>query len=225
MRQIEKIECDADFQRHLTDLGGVNYFGEPMFRIVWAQSLMTLMPTASGIYEEEPLDFDPCWLLQKWIPPEAFGTPALYEYMMRDEETGMPLGGPYPEFGQYETIVKFKSARLDTAKQQLEITTIPLDWEIIEHALPMMIQAALMNHEEIKAVRRAEKELAAKQVQNEMTDRLFDSLPEFYGPVSFAGQQNRTALIDREMAKIERQWRALGLDRKRLPRGFFQGKN
>lgn len=221
---IECVECDRDFAHGLADLGGYNYLGEPVFRMVWAQAVRMETP-GQTIYVEEPVPGmnQPCWALQKWLPPEAYGTPELYELLFKDEETGLLLTGPYPEFGRYETIIVFKHAHFDEALKRIIIETIPLDWDVLELALPMLLRCQEMTASQIAVMKAAEKDALEKAKLQQMEDRLYDALPSFYGPVSFGGQRMRTSLIERETAKVERQWRLLPKHlRKAPPRGFFQ---
>lgn len=210
--------CDADFAQHLADIGGVNYNGDPIFRIVWAAAETMSVLSPEGIYEDEHLSNDPIWVLQRWAPPESFGTPELHNMLMADPETGLPLT-PYPEFGMYVDVIAFKFRRVEN--NELKITTIPLDWELIEHAVPIMLQVQEMTFWERKAAIQADKDLRKKAELDRLTDQMLDALPSFYGPVSLRDQQNRTALIDREVAKIEAQWKRFSpLFKKNMPRGF-----
>lgn len=221
---IEDLVCDLDFAQGLADLGGYNYLGEPVFRMMWASAVRMETPGNHGIYVEEPVPGmnQPCWALQKWLPPEAYGTPELYEMLFKDEETGLMLTGPYPEFGRYETVILFKSAHFDEALKRIIITTIPLDWDVLELALPMLLRCQELTAAEIKAVKAAEKEALERAKLQQMEDRLYDALPSFYGPHSFGGQKMKTSLIDREMAKVEAQWRRLPPHLRKGQRGFFQ---
>ena len=221
---IETLECPPDFAKSLADLGGYNYFGEPVFRMVWAQAVRMETPGDHGIYVEEPVPGmnQPCWALQKWLPPEAYGTPELYELLFKDEQTGLMLTGPYPEFGRYETIILFKHTHFDQALKQVIIETIPLDWDVLELALPMLQRCQTMTSAEIAAVKAAEKEALEKAKLQRMEDQLYDALPSFYGPHSFGGQKMKTSLIERESRKIEEQWRRLPAHIRRGRRGIFQ---
>lgn len=218
----EEIACPEDFAKDLADLGGYNYFGEPLFRLLWQQNQTRTIPSPEGPwYIEEWAGFrDPIWILQKWMPPEAYGSPEMYYWAESFFER--PLCGPYPEFGRYETIAKFKTVTHDSANRKLDIQTLPLNWDTLQGLTAILINAAEMTQWEVAAARQAEKELKDRRQVEEMADRLCDALPTFYGPVDYAGLRNRTALIDRESEKIEKQWNRMGLNRKKLPRGFFQ---
>lgn len=219
----EQIECPSDFAEGLADLGGYNYFGEPIFRLVWKQSLTEINPSPYGHhYTEDWAGFrDPCWVLQKWMPPEAFGTPELYYSVLNDGIFNRAMSAPYPEFGRYETVCEFRSTRIEN--DSLVVETIPLTWDVLLALTALLQSAVVMTQAELAAAKQAEHELREQEKLDRMTDELFDSLPEHYGPTSSAGHPNKTALIDRETAKIEQKWKRLAPVLKgRFPRGFFQ---
>lgn len=202
----------------------MNCFGEPLFRIIWGQTETMQVASEYG-YEHKLIGHNqPCWILQKWMPPEAYGTPDTYYALTADQLTGLPLLGEYPEFGRYETLVTFSSKRYDPMTNELIIDTIPLDWEIIERAIPALLASQEMTYWEVRAAQEAEEAYENACVVSEISDRLHDQLPTFYGPTSHAQIGNRTALIDRKMAQIDREWRKRAADLKLPPRkGFYQG--
>jgi len=222
-RPSERLECPEDFQQHLTDLFGVNRFGEPLFRIIWGQTETQVQLTVDGKYDRVLLGHNqPCWILQRWEPPEVFGTPDHYYFLNRDPESGDVMM-EYPEFGNYTDLVTFQSKNYDAATKELYIETVTLDWSIIEHAFPLIFQTLEMSAMEIESAREQQEAYENSLAVERIADRLYDELPSFYGPTSHAQIANRTALIDRKMAEIEQEWRKHKL---RLPpaRGFYQGK-
>jgi hypothetical protein len=221
---IEHVEVDEDFAQHLADFGGYNYLGEPIFRMIWASAMRMETPGRTIYVEEEvPGMNQPCWVLQQWLPPEAYGPPELYEMLFKDEETGLLLTGPYPEFGRYEPIVMFKDARFDKALRRVVINTIPIDWDVLEFMMRVCLSAQELTDQQIQTLKRAEKDAIEKAKLQSMEDRLYDALPSFYGPTSYGGQRIKTSLIERESAKIEAMWGRLPKHiRKSPPRGFFQ---
>ena len=219
----EHIECPSDFAEGLGQLGGYNYFGEPVFRLIWKQSMTEIHPSPHGHHyvEEWARHRDPCWVLQKWMPPEAFGTPELYYAVLNDGIFNRAMSAPYPEFGRYETVAEFKSTRFED--KELIVETIPLNWDTLMALSFILRRAVEMTQAEIAAAKQAEREMREAEKLERMTDALFDALPEHYGPTSSAGHPNKTALIDREMAKVEQKWKRLApIFKNGLPRGFFQ---
>ena len=104
--------------RRVAEAGGWNRFGEPNYRVVWGWSRLSWIGgewtdrDASGnavrtVVElrREPKYFPvDRWHVEKWVPPEAYGGPLLWE-----RETVKIFGGhrvrqlgPYPYRGEYE---------------------------------------------------------------------------------------------------------------------------
>lgn len=153
-----------------------------------------------------------------------YGTPEVYYELTADKETGLAMLGEYPEFGRYETLVKFLHREYNEATQELEVHTIPLDWNLIESLIPVLQASQEMTYWEQRAIIEQEKaEENARQVDM-IASRLYDDLPAFYGPTSHAARINKTALIDRKKEQIEREWtRRLKYLRQQPRRGFYQG--
>lgn len=220
-RLTERLECPPEFQRHLADIFGVNRFGEPLFRFIWGQTETETMLTPQGYYEPILLGHNqPCWILQQWDAPELYGPPEVFYYLNTDLDTGLPVMA-YPEFGRYRDVITFMSKRYIPATKQLVIETIPLDWMLIDRAIPLLIKSLEMSGALKESMRAQQEETEEAAKVEEIADRLDDALPSFYGPVSHAQIGNRTALIDRKMAQIEQQWKRFNL-RKRPMKGFFQ---
>lgn len=221
---MHPLEC---VQGWLTAIFGVNYMGDPMFRIVWGQTDTFQVAGLHGYTEHYCGHGQPCWVIQMWRPPEMYGTPEIYYALTTDKETGLAMMGEYPDAGRYETIVPLMSKRIDPDSKRLIIETLPLDWELIERCMPVLQQALEMSYWQRKEAIQAAKDFEEHERLMMAVEGMADAMPSFLGPVSYDGQMNRTALIDREMAKIEHEWRRLGFDKlKRRPRtGFFQKPN
>ena len=198
MRLSERIECPPDFQRHVTDLFGVNRFGDPIFRFVWGMTETENRLTIRGTYEPQLIGHNqPCWILQMWQPPELFGTPDFFYFANRDPASGLPLM-EYPEFGRYGDLATFLFRNYDAKTHELRIETIQLDFAIIDRAMPLMIQALEMTESQKELAREQQEAWENAQLVQQIAERLHDDLPTFYGPVSYANQGNRTALIEPE---------------------------
>lgn len=88
---------------------GLNAYSEPLFRIVFAPSVKTLVGGvfADGFsgYRTRPAyrNIGNKWIVEKWI--SAFEhtkmTPEAYDLAFRDPVTGLVLTGPYPTRGVY----------------------------------------------------------------------------------------------------------------------------
>lgn len=199
----------------------MNRFGDPLFRIIWGQT-ETMQIAGKWGYEEKLVgNNQPCWILQRWMPPETYGTPEMYYTLTADPETGLAMLGEYPELGRYETVVILQEKKYDPTTRQLHIETLPMNTDIVERLMGVCMASQEMTYWERKAAKEAEEAYENAQIVSEIADRLYDSLPGFYGPVSYAGLQNRTALIDRKAAEIEQRWKQMDLRRQPM-RGIFQ---
>jgi hypothetical protein len=219
----ERLTCPPAFQSYLTELFGVNVFGEPNFKLVWGQTETFKAATEHG-YEDKLLGHNmACWIILKWQPPEMYGSPDLYYFHDMDEVTGLALCGEYPELGRYEILQPLIAKNYNPQTHALEITTLPLDWDILEIAIPMLMRSQELTYWEKKsALDQIEAMENADQV-NEIADRMFDALPAVYGAQSFAGQGIKTSVLARQMEKIEQKWKQLGVQRREQPtRGLWQ---
>lgn len=97
--------------KELTRIGGVNPYGEPVFRLVWAPTerqvigwkedngLMTYR-NARAVHGE------PCWALMVWEPRELYGSPEAWEWSYGQHPDGYVCGG-YPKYGRYRLLQRF----------------------------------------------------------------------------------------------------------------------
>lgn len=82
-----------EWSLHLKRLGGLNRFGDPLYRIVWGWSRADYYPNPLRSF----------FHFERWLPPEMFGSEESWEAMNReDEENGNhDLASPYPRKGMY----------------------------------------------------------------------------------------------------------------------------
>jgi hypothetical protein len=185
-----------------------------MFRMVWGQTETLRVRGAQRRYTDMLVGHNqPCWLLQRWIPPEMFGTPEEY-YAMSADEDGLSLTGEYPQFGWYDTVVTFIEKRIDG--DQLIIETIPLSYQILESLIPVLKAAQEMTEEEREMNRRAIEARENADTIELITDRLEEAMPAFFGPISYAGQHNHTGSafvrdVEERKKRIAAEWERLGV--------------
>jgi hypothetical protein len=106
-------DCPAWFQDELARIGGLNPYGEPIFRLQWSTEPRTVIggrwdkdgfvgykevPAAAGV---------PCWALMVWEPRDVYGSLDRWEMDYRDEETGLLQCGGYPKHGRYRLLQRF----------------------------------------------------------------------------------------------------------------------
>ncbi len=115
----EQQDVPRELQSRVARAGGFNFFGEPYFRVVWGWSRLTLIGGEWEDYDQNgsllrrAIEFrkEPKYFLgldrfhmEKWMPPETFGTPRQW-YEMTQEVVGgrtISASGPYPSRGEYE---------------------------------------------------------------------------------------------------------------------------
>ena len=114
----EKYEAPESLARRLIVAGGSNRYGEANYRAVWGWNRLAWI---GGKFEERDEDGrlvrevvelrqEPKyaqlnrWHVERWVPPEAYGSPRLWYAQTVEREGGMsvPALGPYPERGEYE---------------------------------------------------------------------------------------------------------------------------
>ncbi|GAC1632892.1 MAG: hypothetical protein NVS9B14_06770 [Candidatus Acidiferrum sp.] len=113
----ETHDTPESVERRLVVAGGRNRFGEPMYRAVWGWNRLAWI---GGKFEEKDaggnlirevvqLRKEPKysqvnrWHIEKWMPPETYGSPATWYAQTTDWKQGnLAALGPYPLRGEYE---------------------------------------------------------------------------------------------------------------------------
>jgi hypothetical protein len=115
----ETHEAPVEVARELALAGGCNRFGEPNYRAVWGWSRLDWIggkwedrDPASGTLVREVIElrrepkYTPHnrWHIERWMPPESYGSPAEWHAQTLEIENGrnIPALGPYPSRGDYE---------------------------------------------------------------------------------------------------------------------------
>lgn len=121
---IEKREIPAWVQHILTRKGGLNPYGEPVFRVIWGGNryykvggiFKTVIEVTDsdgkkvGVVTQRPemrtmLKYHPHrYHLERWLGPEFYGTSEEWYRNSWDEECQMHVMGAYPEKGDYEHV-------------------------------------------------------------------------------------------------------------------------
>ena len=102
----------------LARAGGINRFGEPNHRAVWGWNRLAWIggkfvdrnPSGELLREVVELRLEPKypavnrWHIERWLPPEAYGSPRQWYSQTIERENGVsiPALGPYPSRGDYE---------------------------------------------------------------------------------------------------------------------------
>lgn len=213
----ERLLTPENFQDRLTEMFGVNYFNEPIYKIVWGQVGTRQYAALDGHYDEMLADNQPCWCIQRWRAPECFGTPEMYYEFNADPLTGLCLMGEYPQFGTYETIQPLRTTYRDE-NQDFHIEVFPLDETILEIAIPLLLAAQEYSYLEVQAAQKAEQEQEDKEKVDMIADRLEEAHPSFYGPTSYGSRGFKTSVLDQKMNAISQMWETI------MRQGYIQKK-
>lgn len=114
----ESKQAPESVERAVTRAGGLNRYGEPNFRVVWGWSRLAWIggkwrdTNAQGELVREVIElrqepkYTPHdrWHVERWVPPEAYGSPEQWYEQTSECEDGvmLPALGPYPARGDYE---------------------------------------------------------------------------------------------------------------------------
>ena len=98
--------------------GGVNRFGEPNYRAVWGWSRLEwiggrwedrddsgrLLRETFELRREPKYTPHNCWHIERWLPPESYGSPAEWRAQTIETSGGRSIAalGPYPSRGDWE---------------------------------------------------------------------------------------------------------------------------
>ena len=115
----ETHETPKSVAHSLQIAGGINRFREPNYRAVWGWNRLAWIggkfeerdpATGSLLREVVELRQEPKypavnrWHIEKWLPPELYGSPRQWYAQTLERENGVsiPALGPYPSRGEYE---------------------------------------------------------------------------------------------------------------------------
>lgn len=144
--------CPAAIQARVMRAGGLNRLGEPNFRVVWGWDRLTiiggqwedwehdskgrpvrLLKVAAEYRRMPKYDEYFRWHVEKWMPPEFYGSPASWARQFTVEEGGQRFLelGPYPHRGEYEhcfTIQTPQGEYLDLTPRVVEYIVRAVQW-------------------------------------------------------------------------------------------------
>jgi hypothetical protein len=135
---VERRDTPPEVTEELKLAGGLNRFGEPMFRVIWGfnrivpmsgewqeweHSTAALVDKLTGFSQSRPVirlvrsvietRFEPkylpanCWHLEKWCPPEEYGSPEVWRKQGEEVVQGLTVdtAGEFPSRGEYELVM------------------------------------------------------------------------------------------------------------------------
>lgn len=220
-------ECPPEFQDAFTREGGTNQYGEPIFKLAWAQCETQ---RTGGYFERDGFvgyrDFliggkDACWMLMMWKSAEIFGSDVRWYYHHRDEATGLQELGEYPYSGQYVVLQHLIHREMVNGMMETEI--LEVSSFVVDVMLPAVKYWQALNDEEKTAALTLEMELEENEVLDQMMEAKADCAPAFRGATaSYTNQGCRTSLIAKKVEVMERGMRDAMRIAAKTPRGMMQ---
>lgn len=156
----ERLVCPEHFQRRLTQVGGLNRYRQPNFRLAWAQTETTRQGgewTADGETFRGYLDVLlgdglPHWMLLQWVdagkslempflPPQS---DVAWYAENRCPATGLQILGEYPYHGSYRIALQLVAKVFVAGKMFIEAS--PLSTEIVEMMVPIIKASMEVSH-------------------------------------------------------------------------------
>ncbi|HTQ61956.1 MAG TPA: hypothetical protein VMI32_17160 [Candidatus Solibacter sp.] len=115
----ETHETLENVAHRLERAGGTNRFGEANYRAVWGWNRLawiggkfaehdsttgSLLREVIGLRQEPKYPAVNRWHIERWVPPEIYGSPRLWYAQTIERENGVsiPALGPFPSRGEYE---------------------------------------------------------------------------------------------------------------------------
>jgi hypothetical protein len=114
----ETHDTPESMAHRLARAGGINRFGEPNYRAVWGWNRLAwiggkfedrdehgvLLRERIELREEPKYPAVNRWHIERWLPPEAYGSPRQWYALTIERANGVsiPALGPYPSRGEYE---------------------------------------------------------------------------------------------------------------------------
>lgn len=227
----EQYEAPEWFQDKLTDIGGVNQYDEPIFRVVWGQGgqpeclyrgggawHVEGQPSFTGYRDLLIGGGTPSWCLLQWHPAIHFGTPESYYVGNLDDDTNLQILGEYPYFGKYVMLYNMCYRGMVQGKMQIE--AMPLNSFVLDTVVPIILEAKDISYEKTMAAMKGLKEVEDKKDTDIIEEVMRDSRVAFKGPVSYARQGCRTHFIDKKVESMTRHLNHMSANAKILGKGF-----
>ena len=148
----ERLHCPEHYQRRLTQVGGLNRYGKPNFKLAWAQ---TEVMHQGGEWDNEDGYFVgyrdvllgdglPHWILLQWMDAGKYvemphvnpiSDTGFYSTNL-DPRNGLQIMGEYPYHGSYQIAMPLVAKFAHNG--QLHIEAFPLSTEIVEMMVPII---------------------------------------------------------------------------------------
>ncbi len=161
----ESHETPEGVARRLECAGGHNRFGEPNYRAVWGWNRLAWIggkfeerdpATGALLREVVELRQEPKyptvnrWHIERWLPPEAYGSPRMWQAQTLETANGrsVPALGPFPSRGDYEHCFTLENPRgefVQLTPTVAEYIARGIEWSRVQPRLTR--RAAIENRE------------------------------------------------------------------------------
>ena len=230
--KYQQYLCPEEFQERLTEIGGVNIYDEPNFILVWSQGGDPhSMYRAGGAWSgEDQVSYTgyrdlligggvPCWALLQWHRAEEYGTPEIFYVQNYDEDSNLQTLGEYPYSGRYQMLYNLRWSEMRNGHMYFEM--MPLNTFLLETVVPIITAAKDISWEKTKAVMDDLKEREDQSDVARIEDVMRGTALPFKGSaVSYQKQGCRTALVDKKIEAMQRNWNRMTTTASRLGRGL-----
>lgn len=217
---FEKLEAPAEYQEHVTAIGGLNRFGLPNFRIVWGQTETEFVRgrDANGrsgqhiVFKHGGI---PAWFIETWKPPECFGTPELWYSISWDEETQTHSMGDFPWRGlympapfnlyvkrviggglRYSEPDEHGHRHVEDIPSRMEIEAMPLAHWVLDLIVPNMLKEIDVTNEQRRVALLNIKNAEQMRARQKAYDAYVDATPAFGGKAG-TYESNREAWMQK----------------------------
>src|ERR1700743_1729701 len=118
LKGIERLQCPKHFQDRITQIGGLNRYGDPNFKLAWAQTETTRQGGEWSNEDEHFVGYRDCylgdglphWMLLQWadagksiqLPHLRPQSDVAFYAENLCLKTGMQILGEYPYHGSYQ---------------------------------------------------------------------------------------------------------------------------
>ena len=213
--------CPAAYQRRISDVGGVNKYGKPNYKLVWGEAHAS---RGGGYWEQEGftgyrdvyLNDTPCWHLLEWHDPIEYGSPTLWYMDNYDEATGLQTLGEFPYKGKYEVLFILRDEKLEDGK--LVIDPMPLTAQLVDVVIPLMMMGKHLSFERRLRAIKERRAIEEEEQLRVFTDARMDAQLAF-GGASFRGRHGANSdmiakkeeVLRRGMVLAYRQMKQAGM--------------
>lgn len=223
---IERLQCPKHFSDRLNEVGGFNRYGDPNFKLAWAQTETT---RHGGEWEAEGEWFKgyqdvylgdglPHWMLLQWADagisiqmPHLRAQSDVSFYLENVcPKTRLQILGEYPYHGSYQIALPLMAKWFEAG--QMRIRAFPLSTEIVEMMVPI-IKASMEISLEAKL-------MFMKEQQEKADTEYANAVDDVYNSIKLSQSARSSQWIQDKVRSIEQHWNSALITRMHRDRVF-----